>query len=159
VTRSFNHIGPGQHPGFFASAFARQLAQIEAGLIPATVTVGNLDARRDLTDVRDTVRAYVDLLRAGSAGECYNVCAGRDYRIGEVLERLVAQLKCSVEVTVDPAKLRPNDVPLVVGSAARLTSDTGWVPHIDLDSSLGDLLQWWRDEVARGASHALPSDA
>lgn len=156
VTRSFNHIGPGQHPGFFASAFARQLAQIEAGLIPARVTVGNLDARRDLMDVRDTVRAYVALLRAGSAGECYNVCAGRDYRIGVVLERLVAHLTCAVEVIVDAAKLRPNDVPLVVGSAARLTSDTGWAPHIDLDSSLGELLQWWRDEIARGAPHALP---
>ncbi len=157
VTRSFNHIGPGQHPGFFASAFARQLAQIEAGLIPATVTVGNLDARRDLMDVRDTVRAYVELLRGGGAGECYNVCAGRDYRIGEVLERLVAHLTCSVEVRVDPEKMRPNDVPLVVGSAARLAADTGWVPRIDLDSSLGDLLAWWRDEIARGASHALPS--
>lgn len=159
VTRSFNHIGPGQDAAFFASAFARQLAQIEAGLIPATVAVGNLDARRDLMDVRDTVLAYVALLRSGSPGETYNVCAGKDYRIGEVLERLVAHVACPVEVTIDPAKLRPNDVPLVLGSAARLTADTGWTPHLDLDTSLADLLQWWRDEIRRGARHALPARA
>lgn len=156
VTRSFNHIGPGQGAGFFASAFARQVAQVEAGVVPPVIRVGNLDVRRDLMDVRDTIRAYVTLLRVGQPGTCYNVCSGHDYHIGEILERLIALGGRPVAVEVDPAKLRPNDVPLVVGSSARLEADTGWRPAIAIDQSLGDLLQWWRLEVARGAPDALP---
>lgn len=156
VTRSFNHIGPGQGAGFFASAFARQVAQIEARLVAPTLTVGNLEARRDLMDVRDTVGAYFSLLQAGVAGECYNVCSGHAYQVGDVLERLIRRATCHIDIAVDPDKLRPNDVPLVLGSAARLTADTGWVPRHALDESLEAVLGWWRAEVARGAAHALP---
>jgi GDP-4-dehydro-6-deoxy-D-mannose reductase len=145
--RSFNHIGPGQSPGFFAPAFARQVARIEAGLAEPRLRVGNLDARRDLTDVRDTVAAYVALMRRGEAGNTYNVCSGRAHRVGDILGWFVAAATCPIGVETDPALLRPNDVPLVVGSHARLTTATGWTPQIPLETTLGDILEDWRVRV------------
>lgn len=112
------------------------------------LAVGNLDARRDLMDVRDTVRAYDWLMAAGHAGEAYNVCSGTAHSIGDVLRRLVALSGLDVEVRTDPAKLRPNDTPLVLGSAARLAQLTGWRPTFTLDSTLGDLLDDWRRRLA-----------
>ncbi|MFN8062060.1 MAG: GDP-mannose 4,6-dehydratase [Vicinamibacterales bacterium] len=148
IARAFNHVGPGQAPTFFASSFARQLALIERGGHDAVLAVGNLDARRDLMDVRDTVRAYDWLMAAGHAGEAYNVCSGTAHSIGDVLRRLVALSGLDVEVRTDPAKLRPNDTPLVLGSAARLAQLTGWRPTFTLDSTLGDLLDDWRRRLA-----------
>jgi GDP-4-dehydro-6-deoxy-D-mannose reductase len=140
IVRAFNHVGPGQDPSYFAPAFARQLAAIEGGTAPRVLRVGNLDAQRDLTDVRDTVQAYRLLLERGTAGRVYNVCTGVARRVGDVLDRLIANCRVEVRVEVDAALLRPNDVPRVLGSFARLQAETGWTPQIPLDRTLADLL-------------------
>ncbi len=149
VTRSFNHIGPLQSPAFAASGFARQLARIEAGLAAPVLSVGNLDAQRDISDVRDTVRAYVALMATGRAGQTYNVCAGRTISIRQVLDGLVARVSLPVTVAIDPARMRPADTPVVLGSHAKLTADTGWTPRHSLDDTLDALLAYWRAEVLR----------
>ena len=150
VTRSFNHIGPGQSPAFAAAGFAHQLARIEAGLAPPVLSVGNLEAQRDISDVRDTVRAYVALMASGRAGHSYNVCAGRTIAIRQVLDGLVARVSVPVTVATDPARMRPADTPIVLGSHAKLTADTGWTPVLTLDDTLDALLGYWRGEVRAG---------
>jgi GDP-4-dehydro-6-deoxy-D-mannose reductase len=149
VVRSFNHFGPGQAPSFFAPAFAWQIAEIEAGLRPPEIRVGNLDARRDLTDVRDTVRAYHLLMERGARGEVYNMCSGRAYRVGDVLDAMTRRSRVDVRVHVDPALLRPTDNPVVLGSYARLEAATGWTPTISLERTIDDLLDDWRERVRR----------
>ena len=150
VTRSFNHTGPRQMPSFSAPAFARQLARIEAGLEAPVIYVGNLDARRDLTDVRDTVRAYELLMHRGHAATPYNVCSGQAHSIRDVLEGLRARVRVPVRIEVDPTRLRPNDTPVLVGDPSRLRAHTGWAPEISFDRMLDDLLQYWREVVTRG---------
>ncbi len=147
LTRSFNHVGPRQDPTFATSSFARQIACIEAKRAEPVIEVGNLDARRDLTDVRDTVRAYHIILQLGRPGRIYNVCSGRAYTIGEVLERLVALSRVPVEVRVDAARYRPLDVPLLLGDPERIQRELGWTPRIPLEQSLADLLEYWRSRV------------
>jgi GDP-4-dehydro-6-deoxy-D-mannose reductase len=150
AVRPFNHIGPGQDLGFFAPAFARQLAHIEAGLEPGPMRVGNLTPRRDLCDVRDTVRAYRLLMQHGIRGEVYNVCRGEAVEIGRLLDLLRAEITTPVEVTIDPEKLRPVDVPVLVGDRTRLTSATGWVPEIALEQTMHDILAEQRTLVSNG---------
>ena len=149
VTRSFNHTGPRQAPSFAAPAFARQLARIEAGLEPPVLQVGNLEARRDLTDVRDTVRAYELLMTRGRPATPYNVCSGVGRSMGEVLDGLRSRVRGPVRVEVDPARLRPNDTPSLVGDPSRLHADTGWTPQIPFDTILDDLIEYWRRVVRR----------
>lgn len=141
VVRPFNHIGPGQDPAYFAPSFARQIARIEAGLEPPVLRVGNLDAARDLSDVRDVVRAYALLMRDGRAGEVYNVCRGDAYVIGDLLRQLVAMSRVSVQIETDPARLRPSDTPRLLGSHDRLTQATGWMPEIPIDDTLRAILE------------------
>ena len=148
ATRPFNHIGPRQQPSFATSSFARQIAEIEAGRREPVMLVGNLDSRRDLTDVRDTVRAYDALASRGTAGRIYNICSGTAHRVGDVLDRLIALARVQVTVQQDPARMRPSDNPLVLGDPSRLKADTGWTPEIPLDRTLEDLLAWWRTQVA-----------
>jgi GDP-4-dehydro-6-deoxy-D-mannose reductase len=147
VTRSFNHTGPRQAPSFAASAFARQLARIEAGLEEPVMHVGNLEARRDMTDVRDTVRAYELLIERGRPGVPYNVCSGVAYAIGELLESLKSRVRVPVRVEVDRSRLRPNDTPLLVGDPSRLRAETGWTPEIPFEKTLDDLMDYWREAV------------
>jgi GDP-4-dehydro-6-deoxy-D-mannose reductase len=147
VARSFNHIGPRQSADFVASSFARQIATIERGLAPPVIHVGNLQARRDLTDVRDTVRAYRALMATGRPGRVYNVCSGQARAMSELLEGLLAQSPTKVEIRVDPARLRPVDQPVVVGRFDRLAQETGWRPEIPWDRTLHDLLQDWRARI------------
>lgn len=149
VTRSFNHLGPLQSADFAAPAFARQLARIEAGLAPPVLRVGNLEACRDISDVRDTVRAYRALARQGRPGGCYNVCSGRALSMQEVLDGLRAQIRVPVSVEADPARMRPADTPLVLGDPSRLMADTGWRPSHDLADTLASVTDYWR-EVVRG---------
>jgi GDP-4-dehydro-6-deoxy-D-mannose reductase len=144
LTRSFNHIGPRQEPSYAAPAFARQIAMIEAGRTPPTIEVGNLDAARDLTDVRDTVRAYRDIVERGRPGAVYNVCSGKAYTIRELLDRLVALSRVPVAVHVDPSRYRQNDNPVLLGDPSRLEREIGWTPSIPLDQTLSDLLDYWR---------------
>jgi GDP-4-dehydro-6-deoxy-D-mannose reductase len=149
VTRSFNHTGPRQVPSFAAPAFARQLACIEAGLEPPIIYVGNLDTRRDVTDVRDTVRAYELLVQRGRPAIAYNVCSGVGRSIGELLDGLRSRVPVPVSIELDPARLRPNDTPSLVGDPSRLHADTGWVPEISFDTMLDDLVEYWRESVRR----------
>ena len=147
VARAFNHFGPRQDPHFAASGFARRIADIEAGRWAPEISVGNLEARRDLTDVRDTVRAYRLILERGRAGRVYNVCSGRAITIQELLDRLVARARVPVSINVDPARYRPNDTPLVLGDPARLRDELGWTPEIPLEQTLDDLLEYWRSRT------------
>ena len=150
VARPFNHVGPGQDPSFFLSSFARQIALIEAGVLPAEIKVGNLDAERDLTDVRDVVAAYAGLLAAGSPGRTYNVCTGATHRIGDLLDRLLSLSRVPIARVIDPDRLRPNDVPRLVGNGNRLRTELGWEPQCSLDGTIADTLEYWRAEVAEG---------
>lgn len=147
ITRSFNHIGPLQSPAFAAPGFARQLARIEAGLMPPTLMVGNLEALRDLSDVRDTVRAYRALMQSGRAGTCYNVCSGAAISMQAMLDGLRAHVRVPVTVTQDPARMRPADTPIVLGDRSLLTADTGWEPTYPLATTLADLVEYWREQA------------
>jgi len=147
ATRSFNHIGPRQAPSFFAASFARQVARIERGLAEPVMRVGNLNARRDLHDARDTVRAYRALVAGGRPGVVYNVCSGEAHRVGDVLETLISMAGVPIEIQVDPALIRPHDTPLVLGDRGRITAEVGWAPRIPLRQTLEDLLAYWRTAV------------
>jgi GDP-4-dehydro-6-deoxy-D-mannose reductase len=151
-TRTFHHTGPRRGEGFAESSFARQLAEIEAGRRPPRIEVGNLEAVRDFTDVRDVVRAYWDLLERGAPGEVYNVCSGRGVRLAELLDELVALSGLSVEIRVDPARLRPLDVPVLVGDPSRVHAAIGWQAATPLRRTLSDLLDHWRERVGTAAS-------
>jgi GDP-4-dehydro-6-deoxy-D-mannose reductase len=153
-TRTFPHTGPRRGEGFAESSFARQLAEIEAGRRAAVLHVGNLQAVRDFCDVRDVVRAYVALLERGASGEVYNVCSGGGIRLGDLLQRLVQLSGLSVEVRVDPDRLRPLDIPVLIGDPGKLQRATGWSPRYPLERTLGDLLQYWRDRLRSAAPHA-----
>ena len=144
IARPFNHIGPRQDPYFVASGFARRIADIEAGRWEPVISVGNLDARRDLMDVRDTVRAYQIIMERGQPGRPYNVCSGNAIAIRDLLERLIARARVPVEVKVDPARYRPNDTPLLLGDPARMRDELGWSAQIPMERTLDDLLEYWR---------------
>jgi len=145
--RPFNHIGPRQSPAFVASAFAKQIAEVEAGLREPKVLVGNLDARRDLSDVRDMVRGYYLALAQGEPGEAYNLGAERSYPMRELLEGLIALSKVKPTVEFDSRRLRPSDMPDVVADCSKMRSRTGWRAEIPLERSLQDILDYWRKRV------------
>ena len=144
VARPFNHAGPRQAPSYSTSSFARQIAEIEAGLSAPTLRGGNLDSRRDITDVRDTVRAYVAMVERGHPARPYNVCSGNAYRVRDLLDALVSLARVAIAIEVDPARLRPSDNPVIAGDRSRITSETGWAPAIPIERTLGDLLNYWR---------------
>lgn len=148
LTRSFTHFGPGQDLSYAASSFAHQVACIEAGQAEPVIRVGSLEPRRDLTDVRDTVRAYRELMERGRPGRIYNVCSGRAHQIREVLHGLLTRARVSVDIEVDPARLRPSDNPLLLGNPTRITQEIGWSPRINLEKTLDDLLNYWRQVIA-----------
>lgn len=145
--RPFNHIGPGQHLQFVVPDFASQIAKAEAGLVLPVMRVGNLDARRDFTDVRDVVRAYHLAITKGSPGEVYNVGTGTAHSIRELLDTLLALSTVDIDVQADPKRMRPSDVPLSVCDASKLQRDTGWKPQIPFERSLADVLDEWRQRV------------
>lgn len=144
LVRPFNHAGPRQLPSFATSAFAQQIAEIEAGRRESVLRVGNLDARRDITDVRDTVRAYEAIAERGRPGVPYNVCSGSAHSMRALLDILLSLSTVRVRIEVDPSRLRPSDNPVILGSHARLTADTGWKPEIPIEQTLADLLDYWR---------------
>jgi GDP-4-dehydro-6-deoxy-D-mannose reductase len=152
LARPFNHAGPRQDPSYVTSAFAKQLAEIEAGISDPILRVGNLDARRDLTDVRDTVRAYRALAERGRPHRPYNVCSGHAYRVRDLLDILLSLAGVRVRIDVDPARLRPSDNPVVLGSPARIIEETGWRPGIPIERTLSDLLAFWRAAVTESQS-------
>ncbi len=146
-TRTFPHTGPGRGEAFAESSFARQIAEAALGRRPPCVATGNLDAVRDYSDVRDVVRAYWDLLEHGVPGEVYNVCSGRAVTVRAILERLVAISGLRVAFELDPDRLRPADVPALVGDPTRLHAATGWRPAFTLDGTLRDLLADWMETL------------
>jgi GDP-4-dehydro-6-deoxy-D-mannose reductase len=143
-TRGFNHEGPRRGPVFVCSDFAKQIADIEKGRRAPVVRVGNLDARRDFTDVRDVVRAYWLALEKGEPGEVYNICSGKCWTIREMLDMLLAMSKTKITIEPDPARMRPSDVPVLLGDATRFRKATGWEPTIPFEQTLRDLLDFWR---------------
>jgi len=148
-TRGFNHTGPRRGEVFVTSNFAKQVAEIEAGLRPPVLQVGNLEAVRDFTDVRDMVRAYWLAVERGKPGEIYNIASGVGIRIRDMLDQLLARARVAVTVETDPARLRPSDVEILIGDSSKFRADTGWAPRYAFDQTLGDLLDYWRDRVAR----------
>jgi GDP-4-dehydro-6-deoxy-D-mannose reductase len=144
VTRSFNHTGPRQSAAFAAPSMARQIALIESGVVAPVIKVGNLDAQRDLTDVRDVVRAYMALMEKGASSTVYNVSSGFARSMRSVLEALIARARVTVHIETDPSLLRPSDTPVQRGDSARLRAATGWRPEIPFDQTLDDLLTYWR---------------
>jgi GDP-4-dehydro-6-deoxy-D-mannose reductase len=148
VARPFNHTGPGQRPAFAVPGFARQIARIEAGLAAPILKVGNLDARRDITDVRDVVDAYEILTEGAPAGRPYNICSGRAWRIGDLLEELLHHAQVAIRVEIDEARLRPHDIAVIQGDATRIRADLGWTPAIPVERTLSDTLAWWRQSLA-----------
>jgi GDP-4-dehydro-6-deoxy-D-mannose reductase len=147
IARPFNHAGPGQSSSYVVSSFAWQIARIEAGLAPPEIQVGNTETRRDLTDVRDVVDAYVRLMAGGRAGTPYNVCSGRAWRVGDLLDELLHRSTVNVRVHVDPSRLRPHDSAVFQGDATRIRTELGWMPAIRVEQTLGDTLAWWRKEI------------
>lgn len=151
VARAFNHTGPGQDARFALPSFARQLAAIRAGGAEPVLRVGNLSARRDLLDVRDVVRAYVRLVEAGEPGGIYNVCSGQARSIAQAVDEMVDLSGTRARVEVDPSRVRPVDVPLLLGDGTRLRA-LGWAPEIPLRRTLGDLLEWEAGRLHAGAA-------
>jgi GDP-4-dehydro-6-deoxy-D-mannose reductase len=149
IVRPFNHAGPRQSPTYVTSSFARQIAEIEAGLREPVLHVGNLESQRDITDVRDTVRAYHLVVKRGTPARPYNVCSGQAYRIRDLLDGLIARSRTAIRVEFDPARLRPSDNPIIAGDRTRIGADTGWEPRISIQQTLDDLLEYWRAYTAR----------
>lgn len=141
--RPFNHVGPRQAPGFVVSSFAKQIAEIENGKEKPVIKVGNLTAKRDFTDVRDMVKAYVLLAEKGVSGEVYNAGSGTSHKISEILDTLLSFATQKIEIETDPAKLRPSDVPDIRSDNRKIESETGWKPEIPLEKTLKDTLDYW----------------
>ena len=147
--RPFNHIGPRQRLGFVASDFASQIAAAELGVQPPAIEVGNLAARRDFSDVRDVVRAYVLLITHGKAGQVYNVGSGESHAIQEVLDTLLSMSQASIQVRQDPSRMRVSDVPEIICDATRIQDQTGWQTTIPFERSLEDILEYWRENTRK----------
>jgi len=148
-TRGFNHTGPRRGEVFVTSNFARQIARIEAGLQPAVIRVGNLDAVRDFTDVRDMVRAYWLAATKGRPGEVYNIASGKGITIRAMLDLLLSMSSATVKIEIDPDRLRPSDVEVLLGDASKFHADTGWRPEIPFERTMRDLLDYWRERGGR----------
>ncbi len=146
VARPFTHIGPGQRGRFVVAEFAAQIVAVERGE-RAAVSVGNLDAVRDFTDVRDVVRAYALLIERGARRGVYNIGGGAVTTISDLLRTLCDMARVPVTVAQDPARMRPSDAPVMMADTARLRSATGWQPEIPLEQSLRETLDWWRNEL------------
>lgn len=144
LTRSFNHTGPNQPSKFVCPAFAKQIAQIEKGELAPQILHGNLDIERDFSDVRDVVKAYVSLIGKGKSHEAYNVCSGKSYSIKQLLEMLVSMSSVEIETKIDPEKVRPAEIPVLLGSNAKICNETGWQPCIGIRQTLQDLLDSYR---------------
>lgn len=151
-TRGFNHTGPRRGDVFVTSNFAKQLARIKAGLQEPVIQVGNLDAIRDFTDVRDMVRGYWLAVTRAKPGEVYNLASGQGITIRELLNRLIELAEVEVEIREDPARLRPSDVEILVGDSSKFRADTGWEPRIPFEQTLKDTFDYWQKRIAQGAA-------
>ncbi len=146
-TRGFNHTGPRRGDVFSESTFAKQIAEIEKGKREPVVLVGNLEAVRDYTDVRDMVRAYYLAVQRCQPGEVYNISTGRGWKIKDVLDILLSMSKKKIKVVKDKNRMRPSDVEILIGDATKFKKQTGWEPEIPFKKTLQDLLDYWRENV------------
>jgi GDP-4-dehydro-6-deoxy-D-mannose reductase len=155
--RPFNHTGPRQSPAFVCSDLARQVVEIECGLRPPVLTVGNADTSRDFSDVRDIVRGYMLLLERGRPGEAYQLCSGRATSVRAIIERLVATASVPIEVRVDTRKAHAAESKILCGDAAKARAEVGWEPRYDLETTLDDLKTYWRKQIGeQWAGRAVP---
>jgi len=156
TARSFNHAGPGQSPNFVLSSIAKQFAEIEAGVRNPKLILGNLHVKRDFTDVRDVVQAYSLLLQKGEVKEIYNVCSGHSRSIEEIVREFESISGINVKIESLPGKQRAGENEVVCGDPTKIRAATGWQPEIPLRTTLKDLLNYWRGEVAANRG-AIPS--
>jgi GDP-4-dehydro-6-deoxy-D-mannose reductase len=147
ISRGFNHDGPRRGEHFAPSTWARQIARIEKGEQEPIVYVGDLSSKRDITDVRDMVRAYWLMLERGKPGEVYNIGSGTTRSMGEMLEMLLGMSSARIEIKQDPARLRPSDVKILLANASKFQKATGWEPTISFEQTMRDLLAYWRTHV------------
>ena len=148
LTRAFNHTGPRRGDVFVTSNFSKQIAEIEAGKRDPVMKVGNLEAIRDFTDVRDVVRAYWQAVTRAEHGKTYNICSGKGVKIKDMLDMLLGMSTTKdIEVRQDPERMRPSDVPVLIGDCSRFTEKTGWKPEIPFEQTMKDLLEFWRERV------------
>lgn len=148
--RPFNHIGPRQNERFVAANFAKQVAEMEAGKRERMLCVGNLDAQRDFTDVRDMVRGYVLALERGTAGEVYNIGSGVPRAIRELVETYQRLARVPFEIEYDPRRMRPSDTPVSYCDATKMRRATGWEIEIPFEQTLADTLEYWRSRTKDG---------
>jgi GDP-4-dehydro-6-deoxy-D-mannose reductase len=146
-TRGFNHTGPRRGDTFAESTFAKQIALIEKGKQEPVISVGNLDASRDYTDVRDMVQAYLLAVEKCESGDVYNIATGKAIKISDMLQLLLSFSKVKVEIKQDPARMRPSDVPVLIGDNSKFVAKTGWSPQIPFTKTAEDLLNYWRERV------------
>jgi len=147
MTRSFNHIGPGQKDIFVISSFAKQLLEIKKYGKAPEITTGDLSIIRDFLDVRDVVKAYYSLFRKGRKGEIYNVCSGIGSTIEQVIWKLLQILDIDVTTKVNSSLIRPNDNSIIIGNNKKIKAEIGWEPTYSLDQSLKDILQHWNERI------------
>lgn len=147
MVRAFNHIGPNQTPIFVTADFCKQVAEIEAEKKEPVLSVGNLEAMRDFTDVRDVVRAYALLLEKGQSGETYNIGSGKAVRIRQILDMILSYSKISIQVRQDPERLRPSDIPIIEADIRKVHEATGWKPEIPLEQTILETLNYWRNKI------------
>jgi len=145
--RPFNHIGPRQSPSFVVSSFAKQIAEIEKGKKEPVLRVGNLESKRDFTDVKDMVRAYVLAVEKGECGDVYNIGSGFSYKISDILNKLIAMSSSKIKIEKDEALFRPSDNPDLVCDAGKFIKLTGWKPEISIDTTLRNTLDYWRNII------------
>ncbi|MEW6685558.1 MAG: GDP-mannose 4,6-dehydratase [Candidatus Edwardsbacteria bacterium] len=146
--RPFPHTGPGQNPVFVLPNFAKQIAEIERGEKEPVIEVGNLEVRRDFTDVRDIVKAYQLALTKGEPGEAYNICSGKTITIGETLKILLSFTKKEIAIKQDLSRMRPSDISVLAGDGTKFSRKTNWSPQIPFTQTLRDLLDWWREKYS-----------
>lgn len=142
--RSFNLTGPGRPPTYALSSFAYQIAEIEKNKSKKIISVGNLDVKRDYTDVRDAVKGYYNIALKAKSGTVYNLCSGKAYNLKDLLNILISLSTTEVNVEIDQSKYRPSDLPIMIGDNTKIKTEIGWIPEIDIHTSLNDLLNYWR---------------
>lgn len=145
--RAFNHTGPRRAPVYALSNFAKQIAEIEKGTRERKVHVGNLSAIRDYTDVRDVVRGYEMAIEHCEPGDVYNLCSSKGYSIGNLLKVLIGLSNCQIDIVQDKERMRPVDLPIIVGDNSKLIRVTSWSPEIDIERTLEELLNYWRERL------------
>ncbi len=149
ITRSFNHIGPGQRELFVISSFAKQLVMIANDVLkPNQLITGDISIVRDFVDVRDVVRAYYLLLLNGRSGEIYNICSGKGIALKDIIIKMCSILKIKIELITDENLIRPQDNKIIIGSNRKIKSEIGWEPTISIDDSLKDILSYWQQKIS-----------